>query len=442
VRIASACFRPAGGAPLDAQPGRRRIDGEVEFEHDLSLPGAVYLFRAPRSLTRQDCVEIHTVSSPPLIEMLLARLHELGARQALPGEFTARAYLGGALNLEQAEAVAALVDARTDAQLEAARRMMSGDLTRRISGAQDALAELAALVEADIDFSEEAIEFIAPDELCARLSALADELAGLLRDAGDSRPTSVLPRVMLVGPPNAGKSSLLNALSGLDRAICSAVAGTTRDVISASIRIGRSEAILLDAAGIDETDDPLLVEAQSLALAAARNVDLLCVVVDASKPDAAGQAESIRALLRGQLARVPRVIVGNKSDLLPAGASTGGASLMGLHDEAVPPVWVSAVRGDGLDELRGRIADALGTASITGEAALALSVRQRQAVSGAVGAIQRAMQHAGHAHETVDQADVIAVELREALDALGEVCGAVTTDDLLGQVFANFCIGK
>jgi tRNA modification GTPase len=361
----------------------------------------------------------------------------LGAVAAQPGEFTARAFLNGAMDLSEAEAVAGVIRAQSDTQLRASRRMMDGRLAHVISGVRDELAELLALVEADIDFAEEPIEFITPTDLRDRLAAIAERLSRLSSEAKSTERFDQLPRILLLGRPNAGKSSLMNILSGTSRAICAAAAGTTRDILSAPIRLGRGEAILLDAAGVDQSDDEIIAQARMLTLDAAQQVDLVCLVVDLSAAEDDAALELVRTL---GLVRV--VVAANKCDLLSA--TEVAHRIRRMEAWNVGPVQrVSARTGAGIDSLRAAWLDALGDDAGTtlGEAML-LSERQRSVIADACEAIQRTMKLSESATETVDYADLAAFELREALDALGSVSGAVTTDDLLARVFANFCIGK
>lgn len=421
---------------LGSVGGNWRIDGEVVIDDGLRLPGAVYLFRGPHSYTRQDMAEIMTVGSPAAMELVRSRTIALGALPAQAGEFTARAFLLGAMDLGKAESVAAIIRAQSDTQLRAARRMMDGALHTRITEIRDELAELLALVEADIDFAEEPIEFITPTELRTRLSRIAGDLSTIAESSVTQEQLDGLPRILLFGAPNAGKSTLMNRLSGVPRAICAAVAGTTRDLLSAPISLGRGEGVLLDAAGVDESMDPIIASARSMTLAAAERVDLLCWVVDATSED-----ESLLSVVQSFSQR-KFVIALNKSDAV--GAETLAQQIDRAKDWNLGPVVsLSALKNHGVEELREQFRLALADALATSQSeSVALTLRQLSAIGDALGALRRAEQMASHAGETVDCADVTAFELREALDVLGTVTGAVSTDDLLGRVFQQFCIGK
>ncbi len=450
IAIADQMVVLADGVSANGLGGFRRIDGEVLLEGG-SLPACIYLFRAPRSYTRQHLVEIHTVGSPAVLEVVRKTATGLGARPAEPGEFTARAYLNGAMDLASAEGVARLIRAQSDTQLRAARRMMDGSLAVQIDGVRDELAELLGLVEAEIDFVEEPIEFIAPKELKTQLEGIAGALRKLMTTAKSAEAFNTLPRVLLIGPPNSGKSSLMNRLSGTSRAICSTVAGTTRDLLSAPIRVGRGEAILMDSAGVDESDDAIISQARAMALSAAERVDLLCVVLDADRIHAAFRGDEVAAdgsypdefFGKIETLTIPRrVIALNKCDLLD---DSQYCEVLNWLDQARlgAGYLVSALNGSGLEALRSAIAEALGTqeSTVIGESLL-LSERQRMAIAEAASSLNRATKLCRSTMQTADCADLLAFELREGLDALGAVTGAVTTDDVLGAIFANFCIGK
>ncbi len=434
----------------DAGPGMAEVG---QSEASGTVPAFFHVFRSPRSYTRQDVVEIFTVGSPAVLDRVREACVRGGAVPAQPGEFTARAYFSGAMDLAQAEAVAGIIRAQSDTQLRASRRMMDGALAVRITTIRDQLAELLALVEADIDFAEEPIDFISPSVLQTRLEALLRELEEMLAAAPPIERLSRLPHILLLGPPNAGKSSLMNRLSGTSRAICAAVAGTTRDILSGPIRIGRGEAMLLDTAGVDETEDDIIAQARSLTLSAAEGVDLVCIVLDAAgfrgafrdaKVDDELRQSGMTSFIKrvGELDLPLTVLAVNKCDLLD------GEEKAGILAAAESLGWgravaVSAVTGEGVDELRRRFEEVLGQAvTTTGSQAVWLTERQRSAVGETNEALRRAAGLAADASETIDCADLLAFELREALDSLGAVTGSVTTEDLLGVVFANFCIGK
>ncbi len=426
-----------GVVDLRSCGGYRRMMGMHAIEADCAVPGEIYLFRAPCSYTRQDSVEFHLPGSPPVLAMLLERLISEGARHAQPGEFTARAFMSGRMDLTQVEGVAGIINARSDAQLRAARAMMSGRLGGRISTMQQEVAEVLALVEADIDFADEPIEFITPKVLRERVVSLADALDALAEEASSSELFHVLPHILLIGRSNAGKSTLMNQLSGVDRSICSPISGTTRDVLGANVNLEGVEAILLDAAGVDPDMQDLMALARDAAMNAARRVDLLCLVVDVGTlPDADVLS------LRDVAPETPCVVVANKIDLL----DDDNRSIVRTWFDAKAPgafCMVSANTGDGLDGLRRVLSEAIDApqAGIANNAIL-LTMRQLEVIGDARDALHRCIDQATGIGQTIDRADTLAFDLRDALESLGAVVGHVTTEDLLGQVFAKFCIGK
>ncbi len=447
LTIADGITQTTNDQPLSQRPGATRTFGHVLLDETGRIPVDLYVFRAPRSYTRQDMVEIHAPGSAPVLEIIRKRCLDRGARPAEAGEFTARAFLSGAMDLTKAEAVAGAIRAESDTQLRASRRMMDGDLSLAIQNTRDRLAEMLALVEADIDFSEEPIDFISPEKLRERLDEVSQRLAGWLAGCVSVERFDALPRILLFGPPNAGKSSLMNQLSGTSRAICAAVAGTTRDVLAAPITLGKTsasvpastmgEAILLDTAGVDKSEDEIIAQARKLTLSTAQRVDVVCVVIDLSTPHDEHLRETLESLSLPRL-----VIAANKRDLVSDKETA--TRISALRAWGLGEVYeISATAGQGLEALRGAFANALANQTVTtvGES-LIISERQRHAVTTANEAIRRAASLAESATETIDCADLVAFELREALDLLGTVTGAVTTTDLLTQVFANFCIGK
>jgi tRNA modification GTPase len=384
----------------------------------LRVPAWLYVFRAPRSYTGDDLVEFHLPGSPVLARMLLDHLRRAGARDAGPGEFTARAFFNGRIGLTEAEGVAATIAANNDNELAAARQLMAGELSRRVRPALDLAAETLALVEAGIDFSDEGVTFVSPDDFRARLDRLAEMLRALTSDSAHFEQLAHEPGVVLVGRPNAGKSTLLNALAGRPRAVVSPVAGTTRDALSAEVALDRGIVRMTDVAGLDDESPPggdeIARQMRERALRAAQAADL--VVLDRDITDSRPPLD---------IRRPYALTVLTKSDLLPAAPET--------TDDAVP---VSAATGWNLNVLRAELS-AAAYSRVRGPATLSLNARHRDALSEAGAALARAAALPPDAPQ-----EVAALELREAVDALGRVVGAVTPDDLLGRIFSSFCIGK
>jgi tRNA modification GTPase len=394
--------------------------GTISFAN-LEVPGCwLYVFRSPRSYTGEDLVEFHIPANALLARMLLEDLVVRCARPADPGEFTARAYFNGRLDLTEAEGVAATIAASGEQELRAARQLLAGELAKRLRPASDLVAETLALVEAGIDFADEGVAFLSAGDVSDRVARVDAMLRELLEGSSRFERLAHEPRVVLVGRPNAGKSTLLNALAGHERAVTSPVAGTTRDVLTADVALPRGIVKLTDGAGLggedqgDATPVDVARQMRANALRAVETSDVLVLVRDVTdaRPD-------LEPLPRG-----PDFIVETKADLLP---SAGGKFA------------VSAKTGANLDTLRRELDRlAFGTPTVgSASTALALNARHVRAVSEVREALARA---AGHVAS--EASELVALELREALDAVGRVVGVVTPDDVLGRVFSTFCIGK
>jgi tRNA modification GTPase len=379
----------------------------------MNLPAWCYVFIAPHSYTGQDLVELHIPGSPLLARTVLDDLFRLGARSAEPGEFTARAYYSGRIDLTQAEGVAATISAMNQAELSAARRLASGELAQHLRPSMDLLAETLALIEVAIDFSDEDVTFLSARQVAERIGRIEAELGELIAGSARFERLSHEPRIVLCGRPNAGKSTLLNALAGYERAIVSPIAGTTRDVIWADVRLRRGIVRVIDAAGIDESSPGGSLE-QAMHKRAVTAIEQADVVV------ALRELADDRPL--PDLGRVPDLVVRTKLDLA-----------LDLHggDE----IAVSALTGAGLDRLIEAL-DQLAFGQAGGEPSLALNARHVAAIGEARAALARAAGDASHS------AELLAFELRQALDALGRIGGEVSPDDVLGLVFSRFCIGK
>lgn len=389
--------------------------GTIDDGIALSFPG-------PASFTGEDVVELQAHGSPVVLQQLVARACALGARMARPGEFSERAFLNGKLDLAQAEAIADLIAAADARAARAARRALEGVFSARVDGIGRSLLALRVHVEAAIDFADESLDTLGGEQVRLRLAEARQQLDALIADAERGRKLRDGVHAVIVGPPNAGKSSLLNALAGSDRAIVTDVAGTTRDTLRETIRLDGLELHLVDTAGLRDGGDAIEREGMRRARAELQRADVALAVVDARDP-AAG-----RAAVADDIVGVPAVLwIHNKVDLLARVPADDADS---LH--------VSAANGIGMDRLHHRLRALAGAES--GEAGDGeFSARARH-----VDALQRAAVHAGAAADQLrhEHLELAAEELRLAHDALGEITGRLSADDMLGHIFSTFCIGK
>jgi len=392
--------------------------------------GLALFFPAPASYTGEHVLELHGHGGPLVMEALVARALELGARRAQPGEFTQRAFLNDKLDLAQAEAIADLIDAGSRAAVRAAMRSLQGEFSAMVRGLTEALIDVRTYVEAAIDFPEEEIDFLADRELEQRFAALREHFAGVLASAQQGRLLRDGMTVVIAGPPNAGKSSLMNRLAGFDAAIVAPVPGTTRDVLRERIEIEGLPLHLLDTAGLRIGGDAIEAEGMRRARGEIARADRVLFVIDAAADPA---AEAFRAERARLPAEVPVTLVLNKCDLAEARVASGDFS-----PEPVPPrLYVSALTGAGLVELRAHLIGCMGFQSVDSGA---VSARQRHLES-----LARARAHTEEAQRQLTErraGELVAEELRAAQQALGEITGEFTSDDLLGRIFGSFCIGK
>jgi tRNA modification GTPase len=411
----------AGSVPAPRRAGLRRFRDENGRVID---EGLLLYFPGPGSFTGEDVVELHGHGGPVVADLLLSRILSLGPRQARPGEFSQRAYVNGRLDLAQAEAVADLIDSGTAAAARAAARSLTGEFSRRVDGLVDDLTGLRTYVEAALDFPDEDVDFLADDALRARLDALLNDLDALRAAAGQGAVLRDGMTVVLAGRPNAGKSSLMNRLTGEDTAIVTHLPGTTRDVLRREIELDGLPVHVIDTAGLRRDAGPIEEEGIRRARREIGRADRVLLVVDASAGDEAAVDEADLP------AGVPVTLVRNKIDLLgeaPAIDEPHGRVVIGL----------SALTGEGVALLRRHLQACVGyRAEMPG----ALSARRRH-----LDALERARRHAeaGRRRLVEDGAgELLAEELRIAQEALGEITGAVTSEALLDRIFASFCIGK
>ena len=411
--------RMLGGLP---QPRVATHANFLDKSGDQIDAGIALYFPAPASFTGETVIELHGHGGPTVMGMLEDAAVALGARRAEPGEFSRRAFLNDKLDLAQAEAIADLIASGTEQAARAALRSLSGIFSEAIHAQNEQLTALRTYVEAAIDFPEEEIDFLADDELAARLDECGRSFETLLANASIGRVLRDGYQVVIVGKPNAGKSSLMNRLSGEDTAIVTEVAGTTRDVLRERINIQGLAVELVDTAGLRNDPDRIEEEGIRRARAAMANADAVLWIQDVTS----SADETIdEELPKG----IPVTIVRNKIDL------TGEAA--GIEDGDQPLVQLSAKTGEGLDALRQRISELAGFRDL-GEGAY--TARRRH-----VEALKIAAQHFEAGRDALRQAragELLAEELRLAQQALGSITGAVSSDELLGRIFSEFCIGK
>ncbi len=425
-------------AESESPPSHQLLYGHVvDPASDTVIDEVLAAFmRAPRTYTREDVVEISAHGGPLVLRRILELALAAGARTAQPGEMTLRAFLNGRVDLAQAEAVMALINAETDAGHRLALRQLQGELSAEVGAARGHALDAMVRIEASIDFPEEEVPPPDPAELAGLIAGARQMIERLLAGADRGRVLREGLRVALVGRPNVGKSSLLNALLRTERAIVTPVAGTTRDTVEEKALIGGLAVHLVDTAGLTPSDDPVERIGVERSRAAARSADLLLLVLDGSEPLMAldeSVAAELHALTENESAR-PAILVLNKADLprqLPD--DTAQALWPGA-----PLVATSTLTGDGLAALEGQLAAlALGGTAQAGDA-LVSSARHKDA-------LRRSLEHIQAAEVTLANGlplDFVAIDLRAALDALGEITGETATADLLDRIFAEFCIGK
>lgn len=417
---------PGAWATYTARQGRLRVRTLAS-----TVPAALYLMRAPYSYTREDVVELHLPGSAPLVQAALDEFLARGAELAAPGEFTKRAYLHGRIDLTQAEAVAATIQANTQAERRVALEQLQGSFGRRIHGIRDHVLRTLAEVEADLDFSDQHIELISDTALAARIDQAAQRVDHMLARERTTPIARDAVHVTLCGRPNVGKSSLLNRLLGRERAIVSPASGTTRDLIDDLVEIDGIHFRLTDTPGMAEYEDAVAQRAVARGREALSRTQIALLVLDRAQgllPDDLDLRQSIRANA------VMAVL--NKSDLPPAMAPETVASRL-----AVPAVAVSCRTGHGIAELRQRLARMITSADVDLSASLAIAnTRHQQALKRCL----ETLHAAGRVVAERQGRELAALELRDAADELGSILGdaANTPEEVLDRVFSQFCIGK
>jgi tRNA modification GTPase len=411
-----------GALPSPRQATFRRFrasDGEILDQ------GIALYFPAPHSFTGEDVLELQGHGGPVVMDLLLKRVAELGARLARPGEFSERAFLNDKLDLTQAEAVADLIASTTVEAARAALHSLQGDFSRRIHALVEALIELRLYVEAAIDFPEEEIDFLADGVIIVRLDQLWEQLAAVQTAAGQGRLLRDGMTVVIAGRPNAGKSSLLNQLAGRETAIVTEIAGTTRDVLREQISIDGMPLHVIDTAGLHDSADLIEQEGMRRAWAEISHADQILLLVD----DRSGLTPEDQALREQLPVGTGVTVIYNKIDLTwrePEVKTVAGGY----------EVWLSAKTGAGLELLREHLKNCMGYHSGDGGIFMARR-RHLEALSRAAAALEAAAEQL-----VIRSGELVAEELREAQNALAEITGEFSSEDLLERIFSSFCIGK
>ncbi len=393
--------------------------------------GLVLYFPAPHSFTGEDVVELQGHGGPVVMASLLKRVVELGARVARPGEFSERAFLNDKIDLAQAEAIADLIDSASEQAARSALRSLQGAFSDRINVLLEQLIALRMYVEAAIDFPEEEIDFLGDGKVLQDLDSIRAQLQQVLQEASRGVLLKEGMKVVLAGKPNAGKSSLLNALSGRDAAIVTAIAGTTRDVLREHIHLDGMPLHITDTAGLRESPDEVEQEGIRRAWAEIRAADRVLMLVDAREAGAEIEPEKIWPEFVRELPDQNRLtLVVNKIDLLEQSPCV-------MQSINTPAIFLSAKTGNGVDLLREHLKNVMG---FGGEAEGSFTARQRH-----IDALKKAQQAIEQGRAQLVQSgagELLAEDLRLAQEYLGEITGRFTPDDLLGRIFSSFCIGK
>ena len=434
VRISGPLASLAGQAitgrsltPRHAHYGPFRSDDGLVIDEGIAL-----YFPGPNSFTGEDVLELQGHGGPVVLDMLLQRCVQLGCRLARPGEFSERAFLNDKLDLAQAEAIADLIEASSAQAARNALRSLQGEFSRRVDNLTERLISLRIYVEAAIDFPEEEIDFLADGHVLNMLDLVRDDLASVMREAGQGALLRDGMTVVIAGRPNAGKSSLLNMLAGREAAIVTDIAGTTRDILREHIHIDGMPLHVVDTAGLRDTEDHVEKIGVERALKAISEADRVLLVVDATAPEAIDPF----ALWPEFLDQRPRpdkvTLIRNKADL------TGEAIGIEQSEDGHVTITLSASTPDmGLDLLRDHLKACMGYEQ-TAESGFSARRRHLEALSQASASLEH-----GRAQLTLAGAgELLAEDLRQAQQALGEITGAFSSDDLLGRIFSSFCIGK
>ena len=435
IAVVSRCFRPHSKKPLTAHPPRALVYGQMLDVEGQVIDDCLCTYTpGPNSYTGEDTAELQCHGSPMVLTLGLESLFAAGARQATAGEFTRRAFLNGRLDLAQAEAVGDLLEARSREGARHAAGQLAGALSRKLGGVYSALLDIMAHFHAVLDYPDEDIDPFRMEELSVQLEAQEHTLKALLSTCRRGQMLTRGITCAIVGKPNAGKSSLLNALAGYERAIVTAIPGTTRDTIDVNAQIGGLPFRFVDTAGLRDSDDPIEQMGVERSRTAMESAELIMVVCDGSQGMGAEEVE----LLKQSLKIADTILVWNKTDLKCTSAPVGFLSPDCPH--RLKCVEISAKTGEGLEALEGALQEFapldMGQTGAYGE--LLTNQRQEQAARRALESVQRARE----ALELGVTPDALLTDVEGALEAVGELTGQSVREDITQRIFARFCVGK
>lgn len=430
LSIADRIFRPAKKTGVTEAKAFSIVYGHVvDHESGAEIDEAlVSVMRAPNSYTREDIVEINCHGGMVAVRRILGLVLEQGAKLADPGEFTKRAFLNGRISLTQAEAVMDLISAKTEESMRIAVDQLRGGLSEKLGGLRNSLIEICAHAEAYIDFPEEEIKSKTLEEMVGRLGTVRDECEGLSRTFEEGRFFREGLSVAIIGRPNVGKSSLLNALLKRERAIVTAIPGTTRDTIEEYLNIHGLPVRIVDTAGIRSSSEAVEKEGIRRSIEALERADFVIAMLDGSEAMKDGDRDILEKIKEKNA-----VVVINKSDL---------PGMMNLDEGMLQEkkyISISARDGEGLEELKSLVFQSILTDWKEGcEGIIVTNIRHKLALDRASASLARAIDIT----KTDQPLEILAIELRDALDRIGEITGEVTTEELLNKIFSDFCIGK
>lgn len=403
------------------------VDGETVVDTVL-----VSIFRNPNSYTGEDVIEISSHGGYFVAQKILTLLYSVGAHPARPGEFTQRAFLNEKMDLAQAEAVADIIHSRTDKSHQASILQLSGRLSKYVNGIREQLLNLCSLLELELDFSQEGIELASKEEVLKRIESIQTEIQKLSDSYSSGKFIREGVRVALIGKPNVGKSSLLNILLEEERAIVSEIAGTTRDIIEESIILNGQEFVFFDTAGLRDSFDTIEQEGIRRTLVSIKKADIILYIVDSSNANTKHDILMFRQISEQVEHKIPFLICANKIDIKN--------TLFSLDNfDGAHIVEISCKQNFGIDKLKQQLVDlSIPNHDSNSSSITITNIRHKEALVSALNSLQKA-------HETISYGlggDFAAVDLRDALNYLGEIIGLTTPDDILNHIFGKFCIGK